>query len=324
MTTAYNPMYTHRLEPISGFDEITHLQFIAPMDTTDLDRNNGSGEEKGLPAGSVVSLNEDHAFTAGAVGTAMPCFLLWNTADPDGYPSALTANGQHLAGIAATGAARENQGSVLDSAELIRNLYQRDSSRIKQTAAGANGGTDTYSAIAADTGLAGSVGDRNDFGGAGTVISYKLRKCAGNFTAWPATCGLELNSTEFDKGLAASAFVPNALLTSPRPIAKATAESQAAALGTTDAQIEAIAYQRIRGGYITTVKQADFFAREHAFTASDNAAEPTYTPSFNPETDLVNVCGTVSKGIHRNENGVLVLYFWAERTIFPKVIAQTT
>ena len=319
MTTAYNPMYTHRLEPISGFDEITHLQFIAPMNTTDLNRNNGSGEEKGLPAGSVVSLNEDHAFTAGATGTAMPCFLLWNTSDPDGYPSALTANGQHLAGIAATGAARENQGSVLDSAELIRNLYQRTT---------ATTGGSTYSYVNADTGLAGAVTGRtgitDSVDATKNVVSYNLRKCAGNFTAWPATCGLELDSTEFDKGLAASAFVPNALLTSPRPIAKAAAESQAAALGTTDAQIEAIAYQRMRGGYITTVKQADFFAGEHAFTESDGETEPTYTASFNPETDLVNVCGTVSKGIHRNENGVLVLYFWAERTIFPKVIAQTT
>lgn len=309
MTTAYNPMYTHRLEPISGFDEITHLQFIAPMESEDLNRNNGSGEEFGLPAGSVVSLNkETHAFKAGAEGTAMPCFLLWNTSDPDGYPSALTANGRHLAGIPATGAARVGQGSVLDSAELIRNLYQKSGGTATSTRTYTEDDksyteTSTYSYTNATTGGGSSVGDRAEISTGGNVISYKLRQCAGAFTAWPATCGLELDSTEFDKNVSEqdynTTFAPNTLLVAPT--AKAANSTEV-----TNATTEEAKLQRMRGGYLKAIETTDV-CKGTAYGTTD------VMPEF------VNVCGTVSKGIHRNENGVLVLYFWAERTIFPKV-----
>lgn len=323
MTTAYNPMYTHRLEPISGFDEITHLQFIAPMETKDLERNNGSGEEFGLPAGSVVSLNPNtHAFTAGATGTAMPCFLLWNTSDPDGYPSALTANGRHLAGIPATGAARVGQGSVLDSAELIRNLYQRSggTATSERTYTEDNKSyteTSTYSYTNATTGGGASVGDRTEISTGGNVISYKLRQCAGAFTAWPATCGLELDSTEFDKSVSYSDFKPNTLLKAPRPIE--TNEL-------TGNETEEVKFQKLRGGFLTPITVSDITTTSpfSKTVTGDNNSSVT-SVDFNVDEDMVNVCGTVSKGIHKNENGVDVLYFWAERTIFPKTyVAGTT
>ena len=302
MTTAYNPMFTHRLEPISGFDEITHLQYTAPMDAKALNAPNVSGEEPGLPAGSVVSLNGDGVFKAGAVNNEMPCFLLWNTSDPDGYPSATTANKRYLAGIAGTSAGQD--GNLrLDSADLIRNLYEdrqtddtignTNVSVTNATTGGANSFNNLSRAVSTN----------------GSVISYKLRNAVGNFTAWPATCGLELNSTEWDKTILDSdfktKFAPNTLLTSPA----AKAES-AVDVSITDLETK---FQQMRGGFLTPVTCADFAPVAADKTCADK-------PSF------VNVCGTVSKGIRRNENGVLVLYFWAERTLIPKAItpAATT
>ena len=100
-------------------------------------------------------------------------------------------------------------------------------------------------------------------------------------------------------------FAPNTLLTSPA----AKAES-AVDVSITDLETK---FQQMRGGFLTPVTCADFAPVAADKTCADK-------PSF------VNVCGTVSKGIRRNENGVLVLYFWAERTLIPKAItpAATT
>lgn len=261
MPYAYNIAASHRLEPVSGFDEITHLQFTAPLNADAAKCDNGTGEEFGLPAGSVVSVNPDAdnlEFIAGAVGTAMPCFLLWNTTGADGMAhNPRTANGRHYAGTLATSAL----GNVDNRDWLENSLMDADGAYV-------SGGASSLKRVVAED---------------GTISSYTLRGSIGNHTAWPATCGLELNSTEFDLE-GKDALVRGALLTAP------AADSEAA--GT-----DAIGYQKRRGGYLK---------------AADLSAAPT-------ASGLHNICGTVSRGIIKNENAVDVLYFWAERTLLPQV-----
>lgn len=269
MTMAHNIAASHRLEPIAGYDEITHLQFTGPMENETLIRGNGVGEEPGLPAGSVVSLNSKKNLEAGATGTAMPMFLLWNTSDPDGFPAALTANQRSIAGIPMIGGGFEGDN------------FPENNSMLRQT-------------FSKDTGGLNSITRTLTNG----VSSYTMKSSTGNFTAWPATCGLEVTSTEWDFSVEnpKEVFVPNALLTSPKANPNKTITE-----GTGSAEerwlAEAKQYQERRGGYLKVLDRGA------------NGDEPV--------DGFYNVCGTVSRGIHRNENGVDVLYFWAERTLIP-------
>lgn len=293
MTMAYNIHATHRLEPISGYDEITHLQFTAPMNAIALNENNGSGEEPGLPAGSCVSLNEDGQLIAGAEGCAMPMFLLWSSSDPDGMPGAFTANKQNIAGISMNGATFAPNGDALtENSELTRNLYT-------YTVDG-NGNT---TAFGATSGTASSLQRIVN----GSNVSYQLRNSAGNFTTWPATCGLEITTTEFDFSIDESAFAPNTLLTSPRRDGSRTGLTR-------------VDCQKRRGGYITVLDPANNPVT-HPVTVNvdeDDDGTPDSTTTQNVSYPYHNVCGTVSRGVHTNENAVKVLYFWAERTLIPR------
>lgn len=269
MTMAHNIAATHRLEPIAGYDEITHLQYTGPMAKETLIRGNGSGEEPGLPAGSVVALDATKNLKAGAVNNEMPMFLLWNTSDPDGFPAALTANEKNIAGIPMTGGSFEGD------------IYPENNSMLRQTFTNKTGGLNS---LVRDI--------------AGGVSSYTAKGSVGNFTAWPATCGLEVTSTEWDFSLATTAFAPNTLLTSPEANPLQTITEVSAS--DPDRIIkEARQYQKRRGGYLTPID----------ITSVPNGTNPSF----------YNVCGTVSRGIHRNENGVDVLYFWAERTLIPYI-----
>lgn len=296
MTMAYNIHATHRLEPISGYDEITHLQFTAPMNATALTENNGSGEEPGLPAGSCVSLNADGQLIAGAEGNAMPMFLLWSSSDPDGMPGAFTANGQNIAGISMNGATFAPNGDALtENSELTRNLYT-------YTVDG-NGNT---TAFGATSGTASSLQRIVN----GNTVSYQLRNSAGNFTTWPATCGLEITTTEFDFSIPETDFAPNTLLTSPKRTGV-----EAFPQGYTGSDIR-VKYQQARGGYITVLDPTDDTPVSGTTTVpGDNGGADTTVDVNYP---YHNVCGTVSRGVHTNENAVKVLYFWAERTLLPK------
>ncbi len=279
MTMAYNIHATHRLEPISGYDEITHLQFTAPMDKAALKAENGSGEEPGLPSGSCVSLNDKGALIAGLQGNAMPMFLLWNSSDPDGMPGAFTANEQNIAGISMNGATFSPAGDPLtDNSELMRNLYT----------VGADGN------IVDTSGTASSL--RRTVDENGKFVSYSMRDSAGNFTTWPATCGLEITTTEFDFSADETDFAPNALLTSPPADENVTVNLQASFA------TRKLACQKSRGGYLTVLDPTDEVPGSGAYH---------------------NVCGTVSRGIHTNENGVKVLYFWAERTLIPQAVTAS-
>lgn len=264
MTMAHNIAASHRLEPIAGYDEITHLQFTGPMEKETLIRGNGVGEEPGLPAGSVVSLNSGKNLEAGATGTAMPMFLLWNTSDPDGFPAALTANERSIAGIPMIGGGFEGE-NFPENNSMLRQTFKQETGGLNSLVRTINKG----------------------------VSSYAMKSSTGNFTAWPATCGLEVTSTEWDfnESNPRSAFAPNKLLTSPK-----AKPSTAIVEGTGDNKWfdEAKQYQKRRGGYLKVLN-----------TATD------------AEDGFYNVCGTVSRGIHTNENGVDVLYFWAERTLIP-------
>lgn len=269
MVMAYNIAATHRLEPISGFDEISHLQCTAPMDTTVLSMDNGSGEEPGLPSGSVVSLKSNGELTSGAVGTAMPLFLLWNTASIDASTGSLTANGQNLAGIPANSAGQAGN-PVSDSAALIRNLYTTDSNGIVTNT---SGGANIIQRVVSNG-----------------VASYSIRGSVGSYTCWPATCGLELSTTEFDFSETETNFAPNTLLTSPAP------DTSVTILSTDTAAVMRQKYQKRRGGYLKI-----------AATSAAPASGAYH-----------NICGTVRKPIESNENNVKVLHFWAERTLVPQ------
>ena len=269
---AYNIAATHRLEPISGFDEITHLQFTAPLDSTTAKFDNGTGEEFGLPSGSVVSINENGDFIAGAAGTAMPCFLLWNTSGADGMAwTSTTANGMNYAGTAGVSAAK-----AYDSRDWLENSLDANGSYV---AGGA-------SPLQRNPGESWS----------GTSVSYSLKPGVGNFTAWPATCGLELTSTEFervstsaDDEIAVPAeFKRNDLLTSP----------VAGQIAAADTDNPFVARQKARGGFL----------KVDDITTADLATNGIH-----------NICGTVSRGIMQNENAIHVLFFWAERTLVPTI-----
>lgn len=276
MTMAHNIAATHRLEPIAGYDEITHLQYTGPMKAETLNMGNGSGEEPGLPSGSVVALDKDGNLKAGAVDNEMPMFLLWNTSDPDGFPAALTANKKNIAGIPMTGGSFEGD------------VYPENNSMLRQTFTNLSGGMNSLSRGSVDNGTG--------------LTSYTRKMSTGNFTAWPATCGLEVTSTEFDFSIQASdyktAFAPNTLLTSPLANPSKTINESS----------ETVDYQQRRGGYLTPL------------TMTGTAPKKTATGD---DAKFWNVCGTVSRGIHRNENGVDVLYFWAERTLIPASVTTS-
>ena len=285
MTMAYNIAATHRLEPISGYNEIYHLQFTAAATKAMLECDNGSGEEPGMPSGSVVSINSTGLLEPGVKGTRMPMFLLWNTSDPDGVSGALTANGQNLASVSMNGAATGPNGNTLPENGILTREYPLDG----------NGD------ITKESGFASTL--QRTWNQDGTVSSYSRRASVGNFTCWPATCGLELTSTEFDfdyyeSGSDKVEFAPNTLLTGAQP-----ADTPNTILATDTAAERRNKYQKNRGGYITPI---------------DLEAAPL-------EAGLHNICGTVSRGIIRNENAVNVLYFWAERTLLPQVeIAESS
>lgn len=290
MTMAYNIAATHRLEPISGYNEIYHLQFTAAATKDLLEYDNGSGEEPGMPSGSVVSINASGLLEPGVVGTRMPMFLLWNTSDPDGVSGALTANGQNLSSVSMNGAATGPNGNTLPENGILTREYPLNGS----------------GAISQESGFASTL--QRTWNSDGTVSSYSRRASVGNFTCWPATCGLELTSTEFDFDPAVE-FKPNDLLTGA--LKPATEQKISVTEGSSTVQYGAGAgdpairrryYQKNRGGYLTKI---------------DVTANPVTTST--DTTAVHNICGTVSRGIIRNENAVNVLYFWAERTLLPKI-----
>lgn len=289
----------HRLAPRAGYDEMSHLQFTAPMAAADLNRDNGSGEDRGLPAGSVVSLDVNGNLTAGASGIAMPMFLLWNTADPDGYPTSVSTDGLNFMSVAANGAGNTSEG-VQYSDQLTRNPYTMNASN---------------TGLVQETGMVSSLQRAVSAGG---TVSYSLKNSVGNFTAWPATCAMELTTTEFDFSDSAANFKPNTLLTSPGPDANAILEANP-----TTAQSR-VYYQKRRGGFVKRLQNTD--AQTLAVTAPFTGSYYTTTSgttdtNTNVAGKVYNVIGTVSSGITMNENGVEILRFWADRLIIPHIQA---
>lgn len=285
MVMAYNRSASHRLEPIAGFDEITHLQYTAPARPAVLNIDNGSGNEPGLPAGSVVSITSKGDMIPGATSTSMPMFLLWNTADPDMPGSATTADGLFLAGISGNGA---YTGGPTNST-LLTDLYKTDENgNVINTSGGAN-------SLTIDS-------DGN----------YALIAPTGNYTCWPATCGLELTTTEFDYE---KAYAPNSRALSTTNPFKPNALLTGAVCDPAAATTNRAGYQKRRGGYLTTVDLTAEPAKQIG-TDANGFAVPEDVAA---EVAVHNICGTVSRGIQKNENAIDVLYFWAERTLLPKL-----
>ena len=208
----------------------------------------------------------------------------------------MTANGQNLSSVSMNGAATGPNGNTLPENGILTREYPL------------NNGT-----ISMESGFASTLQRTWATDGSGNVSSYSRRASVGNFTCWPATCGLELTSTEFDFDPAVE-FKPNDLLTGAvKPTSEVkisvtetvdnngtqTTQTVQYGAGAGDPSIRRRYYQKNRGGYLTKV-------------------DLTATPA---EGAFHNICGTVSRGIIRNENAVNVLYFWAERTLLPKVTA---
>lgn len=110
-------------------------------------------------------------------------------------------------------------------------------------------------------------------------MKIKRPEQKGAYTTWPGSCGMELSTTEFlhfNPDGSVLPYAPNETLTSPIGIAETDPNWATAQRPANDPE------QVRRGGYLV---QGDVYA------------DP--------------ICGVVSRGRKRNENGVDVLYFWA-------------
>ncbi|MDO4568759.1 MAG: hypothetical protein Q4D38_00065 [Planctomycetia bacterium] len=207
----YNHPAQHRLIPVAGYNQLTHLQFTAPMEKTTVSRDNGYGEPMGLPAGSVTSLNDSGQLIAGCTGKKMPLFLFWDADDNDGYAGYLTADGTNLTSVSGNSFGGDD----------IQALWDRSND--------ASGGAGYIRVQWTD--------------GAMTATSGSA---VGNFKTYPATCAMELTSTEYDKTKVPTDFAPNTQLTSPEPAITSTETAQTPAW-----------YQQLRGGYLTPAEAGD-------------------------------------------------------------------
>lgn len=277
MSTSYNHPTRHYLQPVAGFDMMNHLNFVAPMDVAALTADNGSQMPAGIPAGSVMHLESSGfgpaVLKTGATGSELPMFLLYNSWDPDAITNGTTADGTEITAIPA-----QSAGIMKGSSEVMGGYA--DSESISRMG-GANLLPPSWSA----TGVDNTSGYGNKVGS-----SY------GAHTVWPATCGMELSTTEWDLAIETTGnptesspstalsykFKPGTLLTSPHATAASTVT---AAVGSGGHGLTAGTreyYQHVRGGYVTPISAA-----------------------------TENVCGVVSRGMRVNEHGVPVVYFHA-------------
>ena len=266
----YNHPTRHYLQPVNGFSALEHLNFTAPMDNAAVTCDNGSGTPAGIPAGSVMHLNSTGALETGATGTDLAMFLLYNSWDPDAYMGYQTADGKDITAISM------NSAGVLNASGQTPGIA--DSAAISRAQSGGLWKS-KYNYPAQ--------GDQNTIGTA-----------SGNYTVWPATCGMELSTTEWDLSLAtpASAFVPGTPLTSPVKSTPSLPTSDASWGTYTDAVKREkwnIYYQKKRGGYVTPAK-----------TQTDTTPDPD-------RVYVDNICGVVSRGFRINEHNVPVVYFHA-------------
>ena len=208
---SYNRTSSHRLVAVSGYNLLSHLQFTAPFDGDTQRCDNGLGQPQGLPSGSVVSLNEDGNLIAGCTGSNMPLFLLWNADSPDAYNSHTTIDGQHLTAVSGNNSSGKDIRQLLSEAAL----QSGNASSMHCTWSG-----DTFTVSDVST--------------------------IGNYTTWPATCAMELTSTEYDVSVAATEFAPGTQLTSPAPEDEPEATAQSAEW-----------YQKRRGGYLRPAEAND-------------------------------------------------------------------
>lgn len=263
MSTSYNHPTRHYLQPVAGFDMMNHLNFVAPMAEAALNADNGSQMPAGMPAGSVMHLEVPLSggpavLVAGATGHELPMFLLYNSWDPDAITNGTTADGTEITAIPA-----QSAGIVKGTSENVSGYA--DSEAISRMG-GANLLPPSWDAQG------------------NAPVSYAAGKAYGAHTVWPATCGMELSTTEFDltkvtgftgnSNDTAENFAPGTPLTSPKANASTTQTAGTAAY-----------YQQKRGGYVTPVAAAD--------------------------RDDYDICGIVSRGVRVNEHGVPVVYFHA-------------
>lgn len=266
MSTSYNHPTRHYLQPVAGFDMMNHLNFVAPMAEAALNADNGSQMPAGMPAGSVMHLAAPSGtgpamLEAGATGQQLPMFLLYNSWDPDAITNGTTADGTKITAIPG-----QSAGIVKGTSENVSGYA--DSEAISRLG-GANLLPPSWLADGSDN---------------TTNYNTKIGKAYGAHTVWPATCGMELSTTEFDltkvTGYTGNSydtavnFAPGTALTSP------AANNSPTATAGTDAY-----YQQKRGGYVTPVAAAD--------------------------RDDYDICGIVSRGVRVNEHGVPVVYFHA-------------
>lgn len=262
----YNHPTRHYLQPVNGFSAMEHLNFTAPIAKSALYCDNGSGTPAGIPAGSVMHLNENGALETGATGTDLAMFLLYNSWDPDAYMGYQTADGKDITAISMNSA-----GVLRPSETKPQTPGIADSAAISRAQSG---------------GLWKSAWS-------GNTVSHERKEASGNYTVWPATCGMELSTTEWDLSIStpATAFVPGTPLTSPE------ADDEASSSGCTTQDDWNKFYQKKRGGFVTP-------AKTQSRTVGEGASATT-------QSYVDNICGVVSRGFRINEHNVPVVYFHA-------------
>lgn len=262
----YNHPTRHYLQPVNGFSAMEHLNFTAPIEKSALYCDNGSGTPAGIPAGSVMHLNESGALETGATGTDLAMFLLYNSWDPDAYMGYQTADGKDITAISM------NSAGVLTASGQTQGIA--DSAAISR---GQSGGL-----------------WRSKYQYPGQDAPNKFSAASGNYTVWPATCGMELSTTEWDLSLdnPETEFKPGVPLTSPVAVPGATMQVQEP----TQKDWNEF-YQKKRGGFVKPAK-----TRKRTVGEGNEATEQAYVD---------NICGVVSRGFRINEHNVPVVYFHA-------------
>lgn len=181
MIDKYDHPTAHRLEPVKGWDAMSHMDFVAPMAST----------VTGAPAGTVMHMNTNGALETGLTDQSMGLFLYYKQYDDDTINDPTTLNGQKLTSIS------------LNSANTITNGPWESHYQVQN---GAVSGS-----------VNGIMSNMGSYNFTRSNVTYKAQGMV--HTTYPGACGMELSSTEFAQkmadGTTSVTYTVNDALTSP-------------------------------------------------------------------------------------------------------------
>ena len=206
----YDHNTAHILEPVQGYDLVSHMCFTAPLQD---DNTYGKAVKDAVP-GLVLHRNPtDGKLETGLLPNSMAQFLCSKQDTEDVLQSPVTINGRNFVGI-----------GTLSYGGFNTAPYMQDSN---------NTGQRYGEGVAAN---ASWVGDAATDAGGNTYYPVTLTPSTSAFTTFPGACGLELGSSEFadftSKDNAFTAYSYDTPLTSPTARPSFDASSAAEEPGT--------------------------------------------------------------------------------------------